>query len=164
MMLNGPTTFGQSANRLLKPLTSADVDKSFSGASDSFLSAVMYLKQEGVQPSSGTTTPGRMTSPRLATHFSPSSLLCYGYHHLFRLSKKGIRNGSYHRGFRLGVPGCGNACSVSYFPHGGHIVAETYFLIVSFRRLGCFSFNERAMELYERIRFVRGALIEKSLL
>jgi hypothetical protein len=104
-----------------------------------------------------------MTFSPLATHFSPSPLLYYGYHHLFRISRKGIRNGSYHLVFRLGVPGCGNSCSVS-FPHGGHIVAETYFLLVSFRRLGCFSFNERAMKLYERIRFVRGALIEKLII
>jgi hypothetical protein len=62
VMLSDPITFEQSANRLLKQLTSADVDKSFSGAFDSFLSAVMYRKQEGVQPSS-TYNAGRMTFP-----------------------------------------------------------------------------------------------------
>jgi RimJ/RimL family protein N-acetyltransferase len=57
VMLNDPNTVGQSVNRLLKPLTSADVDRSFSGASESFLSVIMYLKPEGAHPSSPTTPP-----------------------------------------------------------------------------------------------------------
>jgi hypothetical protein len=58
MVLNDPTTFGQSVNRLLKPLSAADVDKTFSGAADAFLSVVIFLKQEGAQPALGTTPVG----------------------------------------------------------------------------------------------------------
>jgi hypothetical protein len=58
MVLNDPATFGQSVNRLLKPLSSADVDKTFSGVADAFLSVMIFLKQEGAQPALGTTPVG----------------------------------------------------------------------------------------------------------
>jgi GNAT superfamily N-acetyltransferase len=50
VVLKDPATFGQCFNKLLKPLTSNNVEKTFSGAADAFLSVVIYLKQEARGP------------------------------------------------------------------------------------------------------------------
>lgn len=57
-VLKDPATLGQSSNKLLKPLTSNDVEKTFSGAADAFLSVVIYLKQEVGEPTPETPPVG----------------------------------------------------------------------------------------------------------
>jgi len=51
VLLQDPETFGQSSNWLLKPPTTNDLEKTFSGAVDVFLSVVIHFKPEnGKEP------------------------------------------------------------------------------------------------------------------
>ncbi|KAE9369343.1 GNAT family acetyltransferase, partial [Stipitochalara longipes BDJ] len=134
VVLKDSETFGQASfNKLLKPLTSNDLEKTFSGAADVFLAVVIHLQNEDrKEPTPGTPPVGWLSldSPPASRH---------------------------HRSCTMGI-----TISTDYQRKGYGTEAITWAVNWAFRvagmhavRLGVFSFNERAVRLYERLGFVR---------
>jgi hypothetical protein len=148
---NTPENIEHFLDVVLQELTSNDVDKTFSGATDAFLSVVKYLKQEGAEPTPDTRQLGGFLSTRIPS-LAITALILWVSRFLQVTKGRGVE--------RKPLPGlwAGHsrllACMQCKFSSRlvGYIEKERNLLLVCFRRLAVFSFNERAVRLHERIR------------
>lgn len=190
MMVDDPETYAQSTNRLLSPLAYDDVENDIAGLVKSLLAVIICLRpehddrrhhqhhedddEEGVEEvdeeeddQEEGEDEEEEEHPRTRTrsrhrhrqHHGAEGLTAIGWltldchaltlHH--RSCTLGIMLGSAHQGRGYGTEAIDWALDWAFRVAGMHAV-----------RLSCFSFNERAARLYQRLGFVREGVAREA--
>lgn len=185
IMADDPETYAQSTNRLLVPLTVDDVEHDVEGLAKCLLAAIICLAPESEaeeeseddegrgysQHSSGNSPreagAGGCSSPPPSTSSSSSTrapphggrltavgwltLDCHTLTRHHRSCTLGIMIASAHQGEGYGTEAINWALDWAFRVAGMHAV-----------RLSCFSFNERAVKLYQRLGFMREGVTREA--
>lgn len=158
VMADDPETYAQSTNRLLVPLTADDVENDVEGLAKCLLAAVICLVPE--QDTEESEDEGRGHSPSEAggstarhglTAVGWLTLDCHALTRHHRSCTLGIMIASAHQGEGYGTEAINWALDWAFRVAGMHAV-----------RLSCFSFNERAVKLYQRLGFVREGVTREA--
>lgn len=158
LITEDPEAYAQSTDRLLVPLTLDDLEADLAGlVSKSLLAVVICLRPKtSTSPISSTSaTPSREDNDEV----DDDSLITIGWltlscppptlHH--RSCSLGIMVAAAHQGAGFGTEAIRWALGWAFRVAGMHAV-----------RLACFSFNERAARLYQRLGFVREGVVREA--
>jgi GNAT superfamily N-acetyltransferase len=156
-----PTTYAQTTSRLLAPPRSEDIDKDMAGLSNNALLAVMICLPAGSDiavpavPSEQLPVAGDQSSREQPTSaYAPVGWLTLDSHPVTRHHRTcnlGIMLATAHQGKGYGAEAINWALGWAFDVAGMHAV-----------RLSCFSFNERAVKLYQRLGFVKEGVRRES--
>lgn len=153
VMVDDPETYAQSTNRLLVPLSVDDVEHDVAGLAKSLLAVVICLLPEAAEESDdehershevGSTRHG-------LTAIGWLTLDCHTLTRHHRSCTLGIMIASAHQGEGYGTEAINWAMDWAFRVAGMHAV-----------RLSCFSFNDRAVKLYQRLGFVREGVAREA--
>ncbi|ROW01297.1 hypothetical protein VMCG_05926 [Cytospora schulzeri] len=162
LMADDPESYAQSTNRLLVPLTVDDVEHDVEGLAKCLLAAVICLVPEKVdteesedddehEHSPGPSEAGHSTTRHGLTAIGWLTLDCHALTRHHRSCTLGIMIASAHQGEGYGTEAINWALDWAFRVAGMHAV-----------RLSCFSFNERAVKLYQRLGFVREGVAREA--
>lgn len=143
LVMDDPEAYAQSTDRLLVPLTLDDLETDIAGLVKSLMAVVICLRsdeEEGESPENDELTAiGWLT------------LSCHALTLHHRSCTLGIMIGSAHQGKGYGSEAINWALDWAFRVAGMHAV-----------RLSCFSFNERAARLYQRLGFVKEGITREA--
>ncbi|KUI69478.1 Spermidine N(1)-acetyltransferase [Cytospora mali] len=155
VMLDDPETYAQSTNRLLVPLTVDDVEHDVAGLAKSLLAVVICLipgkdaEEESDDENEHDPEPGSTQHGLTAIGWLTLDGHTLTRHH--RSCTLGIMIASAHQGEGYGTEAINWALDWAFRVAGMHAV-----------RLSCFSFNDRAVKLYQRLGFVREGVTREA--
>lgn len=132
-LLSDPSTYARGTNALLRPPTLESIDKSLGGIVQSLLAVMICLPMDAQEKEHAKPTPVGWV------HLDAHPL---SRHH--RSCTLGITMAASYQGKGYGTEALKWTLDWAFGVAGMHAV-----------RLSCFSFNERAVRLYERLGFVR---------
>ncbi|KAJ4393551.1 hypothetical protein N0V93_002763 [Gnomoniopsis smithogilvyi] len=142
LVMDDPEAYAQSTDRLLVPLTLDDLEADIAGLVKSLMSVVICLRPDDENES-------QETDDLVAIGWLTLSCHALTLHH--RSCTLGIMIASAHQGKGYGTEAINWALDWSFRVAGMHAV-----------RLSCFSFNERAARLYQRLGFVKEGVTREA--
>jgi RimJ/RimL family protein N-acetyltransferase len=163
-MLNDPTTYVQSTSRLLVPPREEDIDSDMSRLGSSLLAVVICLPNDNESADgmlavrSNTTKSGSVpkavsekSDQRRFTTVGWLTLDAHVFVRHHRTCNLGVMIAAPYQAKGFGTEAINWALDWAFGVAGMHAV-----------RLSCFSFNVRAMKLYERLGFVKEGQLRES--
>jgi RimJ/RimL family protein N-acetyltransferase len=164
VLMNDSASYAQSTNLLLKPLTRAEIDKMYTGSGNSLLNVALYLADENVpihlkkedEPNKAA-DKDEITVPKVADNSVQKNS---GEKLVGWIGLDSHPQSRHHGSCTLGI-----TIATAYQGKGYGTEAINWALDWAFQvarmhavRLVCFSFNEGAIRLYEKIGFVKEGL------
>lgn len=137
LVMGDPEAYAQSTDRLLVPLTLDDLQTDIAGLVQSLMAVLICLRPDGDDDSDS-------AEPTDLTAIGWLTLSCHALTLHHRSCTLGIMVASAHQGEGYGTEAMNWALDWAFRVAGMHAV-----------RLSCFSFNERAARLYQRLGFVK---------
>lgn len=153
MMVDDPETYAQSTNRLLAPLAYDDVENDMAGLVKSLLAVIICLRpeHEHTDDAHAKETQGERKQSEDLTAIGWLTLDCHALTLHHRSCTLGIMIASAHQGEGYGTEAINWALDWAFRVAGMHAI-----------RLSCFSFNERAVNLYQRLGFVKEGVMREA--
>lgn len=143
LVMDDPEAYAQSTDRLLVPLTLDDLETDIAGLVKSLMAVVICLRPEDGDDDS--------TESNNLTAIGWLTLSCHALTMHHRSCTLGIMIACAHQGEGYGTEAINWALDWAFRVAGMHAV-----------RLSCFSFNERAVRLYQRLGFVKEGVTREA--